>query len=351
VPRTVTLDLDGQVVGKPEPSTTNRIRVGDREFAISADGLRLLRDDPDQRRIFVQCATDFRAFLDHWTFIPEGKPPTLLGPNLWRAQDMYARATADHPSIYFLKARQLGESTIACAFDAWRLRFGPVNARVSILAQTDENSKTFLAAVVYGLEHLPPSMRLPIRALEHSASVAAGKDDTRGIRSYPASNAIRSGSFSHVHLDEWAAMVDPRKVWMAVEESVVPGGTCHALTTGVGGADYTADMWRAAKEGNSRFTPLFISALNRPDLTPEWYEEKRRTTDLQTLRQELPLTEEDALSGAGEFRFAAESIDLCTRYSRGLTVFEPGRLYLIAVDPGEKDGTAIIVLDATGDRH
>jgi hypothetical protein len=35
---TVTLDLDGQVVGQPEQSAANRIRVGEREFAISPDG-------------------------------------------------------------------------------------------------------------------------------------------------------------------------------------------------------------------------------------------------------------------------------------------------------------------------
>src|SRR4051794_24863739 len=134
MPRTVTLDASGVVVGKPEPSASNRIRVGERKFAISAGGLRLLRDDPEQRRIFVACALSFRAFLDHWQFIPEGQPPTLLGANLWTAQDIYVRATESHHSIYFLKARQLGESTIACAFDGWRMRFGGVNCRVSILA-------------------------------------------------------------------------------------------------------------------------------------------------------------------------------------------------------------------------
>jgi hypothetical protein len=351
MPRTVTLDASGVVVGKPEPCASHGIRVGEREFAISPGGLRLLRDDPEQRRIFVACALSFRAFLDHWQFIPEGQPPTLLGANLWTAQDIYVRATESHDSIYFLKARQLGESTIACAFDGWRMRFGPVNARVSILAQTDENSKEFLRQVVYGLEHLPPALRLPVRALEHTASLDAGKGDTRRIRSYPASNAIRSGSFSHVHLDEWAAMLDPAKVWRAVEESIVPGGTCHALTTGVGGADFTGDEWRRAEERESRFHPLFVGALERPDRTPEWYEQKRRTTDAQTLRQELPLTPEDALAGAGEYRFDAEAIELCTRYSRGLRPWEQGRRYLIAVDPGERDGTAICVLDCTGDRH
>ena len=353
MPQSLRLSRDGDVIDAPKSATYRVFIEGGMEegYAISPEGFKVIAADREQRRIFIACALSFREWLNVWTFIPVGKPAQLLGPNLWEAQRIYADATESHDSIYFLKARALGESTIANAFDGWRLRFGPTNARVSILAQTDDNSKGFLADVMYGLDHLPPALRLPSRSLEHTASLDAGKSDTRRIRSYPASNAIRSGSFNHVRVDEWAAMVNPRQVWMAVEESIVPGGTCHALTTGVGGADYTAEVWRAAKEGNSRFTPLFIGALERPDRTPEWYEQKKRTTDLQTLRQELPLTEEDALSGAGEFRFDAASLDICGSYSRGLRPFEPGRLYLIAVDPGEKDGTAICVLDATGDRH
>jgi hypothetical protein len=343
MPSTAYLTRDGSLLSTAK-SRSFRVTVDDREFAISRDGFKAIAADPEQRRLFAACALDFRHFLDVWKFVPEGKPPMLLGPNMWSAQAIYADATLEHSSIYFLKARQLGESTIACCYDAWRARFGPVNARVSILAQTDTNAVEFLRVVTYGLERLPPALRLPMRALGHTATLDAGPNDTRRIRSYPSSSAIRSGSFSHVHLDEWAAMIDARRTWMAVEESIVPGGTCHVLTTGVGGADYTGEEWRRARAGESRFFPLFIGALERDDRTPEWYEHKRATTDLQTLRQELPLTEEDALAGAGEYRFDAEAIELCTRYPLGLSPYEPGKKYIISVDPGEKDGTAICVL-------
>jgi len=289
VPATVTLNHAGERVGDPRRSTGWQVEIDGNVYAVSPEGFKTLGSSAEARAIFAACATDFRAFLDHWTFIPSGKPPMILGQNMWRSQETFAATTVEQPSVYYLKARQLGESTIACAYDGWRARFGPVNARVSILAQTDESAKEFLRWVVYGLEHLPEFMTLPIRALEHTATLDAGKHDKRRLRSYPASNAIRSGSFCHVHLDEWAAMTHPKQVWMAVEESIIPGGTCHALTTGVGGHDYTGDVWRAAKNGESRFHPLFIGALERDDRTPEWYEMKRRTTDAQTLRQELPL--------------------------------------------------------------
>ena len=276
--------------------------------------------------------------------MPEGRQPTLLGPSMWKSQETYAAATVANASIYFLKARQLGESTIAIAYDAWRLRFGPTNCRVSVLTQTDENSKQLLRDVVFGLERLPPALRLPLRSLEHCAILDAGRRTSGACARTPRRTRSAAAVFHHVHLDEWAAMTHPQKVWMAVEESIVPGGTIHVFTTGVGGGDVTADVWRKSKVGETRFHPLFIGALERDDRSPAWYEEKRRTTDAQTLRQELPLTEEDALSGAGEFRFGAESLDICTAYPRGLQPWEPDRKFLISVDPGEKDGTAIVVL-------
>jgi Terminase RNaseH-like domain len=352
MPQSVTLTRDGQVLGSPVKSPAWRVVIEGNDYAISPEGFKIIAADRSQRQVFAACATSFRAFLDHWMFVPPGQPPRLLGTNLWESQRLYAEATEQHDSIYNLKARQVGLSVTSLAYTGWRLRFGPVNCRCSILAQNDNNSKGFLADVMYGLDHLPPALHLPSRALEHTASLDAGKDDTRLIRSYPASNAIRSGSFNHILLDEWAFHLNAALTWRAVEESVVPGGTVHALTTGIGGADFTAEEWRRAKDGNSRFHPLFLHALLRPDRTPEWYEEKKRTTDLQTLRQELPMTEEDALAGHGEFRFSAEALDHCGSALRiGFQSFQHGRRYLIAVDPGEKDGTAICVIDATRDQH
>jgi hypothetical protein len=226
-----------------------------------------------------------------------------------------------------------------------------MNCYVSILSQRDQHAVELLQQVIFGLENLPPAFQLPMRTRTHDVTIDAAKGDRRIIKSYPANASVRGGTFFHTHLDEWAAMSDPRRTWMAVEHAIAPNGTVHALTTGVGGSDFTGEEFRRAEAGESRFHPIFIGALERPDRTPEWYEQKKQTTDAQTLRQELPLTVEDALSGAGEFRFSGECLGLCTRYPRGLQAYEAGRKYLIAVDPGEKDGTAIVCLDLTGDRH
>jgi hypothetical protein len=78
----VTLDRSGGVVGSPTKSQANRVVLEDREFAVSAEGLRLLRDDVEQRRQFVACALSFHAWLDAWQFVREGQPPRLLGPSL-----------------------------------------------------------------------------------------------------------------------------------------------------------------------------------------------------------------------------------------------------------------------------
>ena len=66
----------------------------------------------------------FRTFLDHWHFYDqETRSDRILGHVLWPAQEEYVRASAQHRGIYLLKARKLGESTLATAFDAWVARF------------------------------------------------------------------------------------------------------------------------------------------------------------------------------------------------------------------------------------
>ena len=55
---------------------------------------------------------------------------------------------------------------------------------------------------------------------------------------------------THAHLDEWAFMGDPRRVWQAVEPAAA--GTVHMLTTGEGPQNWTATFWRACIAGDQR---------------------------------------------------------------------------------------------------
>jgi hypothetical protein len=69
VAASIRLARDGQLLDGPRESPSPRVYIEGGHpagYAITAGGLRLLRDDPERRAIFAACALDFRAFLDHW---------------------------------------------------------------------------------------------------------------------------------------------------------------------------------------------------------------------------------------------------------------------------------------------
>jgi hypothetical protein len=336
-------------------------------------GLQHVQGHPDDLDRLIRLATDFRAFLDVWRFrAQEAGEIQILGEVLWQAQEEFVRVTSAPEAldeytgknwVYFLKARKLGETTIACAYDAWVMRARDTNARVHLFSRRDDAAQELLAAVRFGLERLPAWLQLPVtRKTTHEYELSAGPDDRRLAKAYPADRETAvENSCTHGHVDEWARMGDPRKVWQAIEPTMA--GSCHIVTTGLGPTNYSSTHWRRCLAGDTRHHPCFIGALARPDRTKAWLKGQRASMDEQQFRQEYPSTWEDALFGGGQFVFSSKDLDAAREYCRGMFPsraayeahwrFKPGsRKYVKAWDIGRHQDAAVgIVLDVTDDVH
>jgi hypothetical protein len=303
-----------------------------------------------------RCATSFRHFLKYWRFTNQdtGEVQTL-GEVLWPAQEEFVRVAESENWVFFLKARQLGETTIECAFDGWVTRFGPQNARVHLFHKRELEAIGLLERVKFGLENLPEFMRLPVQR-ETLTDYQIGNDeqDTRTVKAYPADNdTARGETCNHAHVDEWAFMSNPGRVWQSIEEACA--GTVHFVTTEIGPATYTATFWRSCLAGDQidrkgrPIYPCFIGALARPDRTPEWLAQKLAAApDKAAVMRELPMRWEDAQVAGGSNVFTTAEIDEAAVDARGLMPPAEGRKYLKSVDVGRhKDAAVIIVLDVT----
>lgn len=312
--------------------------------AISEEGMAILWDEKERvedsdeglrhyqlgekGRRFVRCALSFREFLNVWNFLDQdaGKQRSL-GENLWPGQEEWVAHAAANEWVYFLKARQLGETTIAVAYDAWTLRFR-ANARVHLVSRTGPLAKdSLLKPLKYGMKRLPPEFDLPeTSTTTMSLELDAGKDDRRIAVAYPAKEPGRGETCSHLHLDEWAAMMKtspelPADVWASAEPTISKeGGTCHILTTGVGPDGFYADTWKDCVSEKGQLFASFIKASgSRPHYTKEWLASKRRSmNDDARFSHEYPETWEDALAGRGMSFFTAYEIDHAAVYARGL---------------------------------
>jgi Terminase RNaseH-like domain/Homeodomain-like domain len=329
---------------------------------LTVAGLLHVQGNPEDLEFLISAASDFRAFLDVWRFTnQEHGQIRVLGEVLWPAQEEFVRVTAAPEAedgrtgknwLYVLKARKLGETTIACAYDAWVLRFRDQNARVHLFSRREDAARELLQALKFGLERLPAWLQLPVsRSTAELYELRAGLDDRRLAKAYPADKETAvENSCTHGHVDEWARMADPRKVWQAIEPTMA--GSCHMVTTGLGPTNFTSKHWRRCLAGDARHHPCFIGALARPDRTPAWLKSQRAGMDEQQFRQEYPSTWQEALSGGGDYVFRAHDLDGCSRDFYPPGPAQPGHKYVKAWDIGRHQDAAVgLVLDVTEDVH
>jgi hypothetical protein len=288
------------------------------------------------------------AWLELWTFIDEeGRSQTLAGA-LWEGQRRFLEALLEAGHVLSIKSRKVGLSTLVCAHAAWTAHVRDVNAAVHLLSYREDAAQELLRTLRRGFEGLPSFLRLPL-ARETSTVLlyAAGPGDTRSVKVFPATpTAAIEATTSHLVLDEWAHTFDPEAVWAAVEPTLAARATSALITTARGPGDFVHDYWRRSQAGETRHRPVFLSALERPDRSPAWLEQKRREEGKASCLRNYPLTAEEAFAHAGEPYFAPEQLEDAHRDAVPPSPAQEGDRYLKAWDIGRKDASVCVVLRA-----
>jgi hypothetical protein len=288
------------------------------------------------------------AWLELWTFIDEeGRSQTLAGA-LWEGQRRFLEALLEAGHVLSIKSRKVGLSTLVCAHAAWTARIRDVNAAVHLLSYRADAAQELLRTLRRGFEGLPPFLRLPlVRETSTVLLYAAGAGDRRSVKVFPATpTAAIEATTSHLVLDEWAHTFDPEAVWAAVEPTLPARATSALITTARGPGDFVHEYWRRSQAGETRHRPVFLSALERPDRSPAWLEQKRREEGKWRSLRNYPLTAEEAFAHAGEPYFAPELLEDAQRDALPPSPAQEGDRYLKAWDVGRKDASVCVVLRA-----
>lgn len=308
-------------------------------IAISDEGVSMLREEitPEEDGFqhlgekgvrFIRCAISFREFLKVWQFESNYKKQVMtLGDDLWPGQELAVQTMEEFARVFFLKARRLGETTLAVAFDAWVLIFTP-SCRVHLVSRIEKDAKdSLLKPLKFGLRRLPVEMQLLVGAdTTTMLELVGGSDDHRVVEAFAAKEPGRGYGATHVHLDEWAAMMEtspnlPEDVWKAIAPTLNPDSTLHVLTTGKGPGFY-AEKWEEAVKGEGEpdaegiptLRACFIKATgSRPDYTPERIKRERAESGTW----EYPERWEEAIAGREGNYFTSYEIDWAKKYARG----------------------------------
>jgi hypothetical protein len=232
------------------------------------------------------------------------------------------------------------------------LRFRDENARVHLFSRREKAALELLEAVRFGLQRLPDWLCLPVaRKTAREFELDAGRHDRRLAVSYPTTeDTAVEATATHTHIDEWADMPRPDRVFASLEPTFsAPGCTSLLVTTGKGPANPSAHYWRHCLAGEGLHHPVFIPATARPDRDAAWLEQKRRTMLSDAFSTEYALTWEAAIAGSGGYVFTAAEIDVAMTDAHPLVQSAlPGRKYVIAWDIGSRQDHSVgIVLDVT----
>jgi hypothetical protein len=296
---------------------------------------------PDQRESLM-------AWLEVWTFVDEDGRTRTLAEGLWGGQQRFLEALLTDGHVLSIKSRKVGLSTLVYAHAAWTARIRDVNASAHLLSYKADASQELLRSLRRGFEGLPTFLRLPLeRETSTVLSFAAGPGDSRTLKAFPATpNAAIEATSSHLVLDEWAHTFDPEAVWAAVEPTLAPRATSALITTACVPGDFVHDYYQRSEAGRTRHVAVFVSALERPDRTTAWLEEKRRQEGKVRSLRNYPLSADEAFAHASEPYFAPVVLGAAQEDALPPSPARRGDRYLKAWDVGRKDASVCVVLRA-----
>lgn len=288
------------------------------------------------------------AWLEVWTFIDEEGRRRMLGEVLWDGQRRFLEALVDDGHVVSVKSRKVGLSTLVCAHAAWTARIRDMNASVHLFSYREDAAKELLRSLQRGFRGLPAYLRL--RLEQETSTVltfSAGPNDRRTLKAFPATlNASIDATCSHLVLDEWARTFDPEALWAAVEPTLPPRATSALITTAREAGDFVHDYYLRSQVGQTRHETVFVSALERPDRSTEWLQQKRLREGKLHSQRNYPQTVEEAFAAAGEPYFDVELLQVAQRDAIAPDSVRRGDRCLKAWDIGRKRPSVCVVLRA-----
>jgi hypothetical protein len=197
-----------------------------------------------------------------------------------------------------LKARQIGWSTLATAFQVWWAMFRPESEIIDI-SRTEREAKDLLAKSMRGYRNLPEWMRKRVRTVSDTQTEVVFSNGSK-IASHPsASDPARGSSASLVIVDEWAFLPNPEEAWASIEPVADIGGRIIGLSTANGWGEFFHTLWTDAKAGKNSFRTQFFGWDAVTERGPDWYEAKKASLPSWQLAQEYPSDEREAFIQSG----------------------------------------------------
>lgn len=277
--------------------------------------LEVLAEEVHWRR----CTESIEYFAETFCYIqhPNPKKGMILFP-LRPEQREVLRIWSAGQNTISLKARQIGWSTVVCAYALHMAIFeGP--AKIIMLSKKQDDARDLVEKCKLMFERLPEWMRARVHRTNRSVDSMVFSNDSK-IEALPSKkDPARSKSASLMVLDEWAFYDDPENAWASIKPVIDIGGHCVALSTANGAGNFFHRFWKKAVAGTNDFKPLFYSWRVVPERDDAWYEQQKMEMEPWQLAQEFPNNPQEAFIISGSPAFDIDTLINTTpqEYHRG----------------------------------
>lgn len=319
--------------------------------------------DERQANEWLKCGESVAYFIDTYCKIYDATRKDWIPFELWREQYDTLKAISENRLIVILKARQLGLTWLVLAYILWLMLFKPA-ATALIFSRRDTEAIYLVDERLKGMfKELPQWMRdnttdwIIEKDSSHEWHLGNGSNarafPTTGGDSYTASVAL---------VDEADLSPDLDRLMRSVKPTIDGGGQLILLSRSDKGKPNSAfkRIYRAAKLNLTNWVAVFLPWYVRPGRDAAWYAMQEsdileRTGSRDDLHEQYPATDTEALAPRTlDKRIPPNWLEQCYVELKpitpdgapnipGLMIYaepDPGRLYVIGLDPAEGNPTS-----------
>lgn len=308
---------------------------------------------PDIVAEYAKCSQDVIYFVETYMRIIN-IDRGLIEFKLYDYQKEMITAMVDNRYTILSTARQVGKSSVTCAFILWYILFN-ADKTVALLANKGETAREILGKIQLAYQHLPKWLQQGVT--EWNKGSFELENNSRIIAAATSSDNIRGYSINMVFIDEAAFVENWDEFFTSVYPTISSGAASKLILVSTpNGLNHFYHIWTNAQLGKNSYKPIMVHWSAVPGRDETWKQDtlSAMNFDLQKFSQEYEVEFQGSsgtLIAGWKLKQLQAAIPLNER--DGLSLYEnpvKGHTYVSIVDVSRGKGldySAFSIIDVT----
>ena len=242
----------------------------------------------NQLKEFLRCSQNPFYFI--LTYVSVLHPVKGIVPfNMYDFQISMLKQIIVNPFCVSLKPRQMGITTLLCAYILWLVLFNN-NKNVLVISIKMTVAKSLLRKIKGMYQRLPEFLKVEVvngnDSIGTSTSIILANGSEINVKA-ATTDAGRSDALSFLLLDEVAFQRNADDIWSSVQPTVSTGGGACLVSTAYGMGNLFHRIWSEAVEGLNGFFPIRLNWKMHPERDYLWYVTQSKLLGEKRTAQEI----------------------------------------------------------------